>query len=383
MERLYYSRIESDTNRYRDILRGKARENLRNYINHSDSLVGKKGDQIVSIPVPSIELPSFRFGRGVRGVGAGEGEKGAPITPPDEADGADPGTEGGRHFREVEVTMDEIANWLEEEIELPNILPRKQGNITEKTLTSRGIQTARSNRLHFQRSYLEALKKGLSQQEALIYIDARPHARWRSYKERETQSAKAVIVHIMDASGSMSGEKKQWARITSFWIEYLIKRRYKVVEYLYILHDTKAEEVDGEAFYHTTTSGGTHISSAYELLKQKLNERYPPDDWNIFVLQFSDGENYTTDNSKCTELMKDLLPNVRFFAYFQMGETFFSGPNVNEALANQFKSALFNAQNKVDWESEPGQRRLVVETIKDRDGIYGAIVKTLGKKKAS
>ena len=69
-------KIERDTNRFHEIVRGKVRERLRKYITHSE-MIGRKGKDLVSIPLPQLDVPHFRFGKnGSKGVGRGEGEVG-------------------------------------------------------------------------------------------------------------------------------------------------------------------------------------------------------------------------------------------------------------------------------------------------------------------
>src|SRR5215475_293444 len=75
--------IEQDYLRFRQIVRGKIKQDLKKYISQGE-LIGKKGKDFVSIPIPQIEMPSFRFGRrNTGGVGQGEGEPGTALSPGD------------------------------------------------------------------------------------------------------------------------------------------------------------------------------------------------------------------------------------------------------------------------------------------------------------
>ena len=116
-------RIERDRARFREIVRGRLRKDLRKYLS-STELLGRRGDKVVSIPVPQIELPRFRFGdNSKQGVGQGPGENGTPLSG-DEQDGDGAGGAGeqeGRHILEVDVELEELAEMLGEELELPNI----------------------------------------------------------------------------------------------------------------------------------------------------------------------------------------------------------------------------------------------------------------------
>ncbi|MEZ5951245.1 MAG: DUF444 family protein [Planctomycetaceae bacterium] len=117
--------IERDLQRFKHIVKGKVRENLRKYITHGEML-GRKGRETVSIPVPNIDIPHFRHGKkGSGGTGQGEGEIGQSLGPGQPEDGTgDAGSEKGQHIREVEVTLEELASMLGAELELPNIIPK-------------------------------------------------------------------------------------------------------------------------------------------------------------------------------------------------------------------------------------------------------------------
>src|SRR2546425_9903861 len=119
--------IEQDYLRFRQIVRGKIKQDLKKYISQGE-LIGKKGKDYVSIPIPQIEMPNFRFGRrNTGGVGQGEGDPGTPLSPGDvdENGSGQAGNAPGAHILEVDLTMDEIAQILAEELELPRIQPKR------------------------------------------------------------------------------------------------------------------------------------------------------------------------------------------------------------------------------------------------------------------
>ena len=116
-------RIDPDHRRFRDIVRGKIKQDLRKYISQGE-LIGRKGKDLVSIPLPQINVPRFRFGSRDRGgVGQGSGDVGDSLGKGDpNADGSgQAGKDAGEHVLEVDVTLDELADILGEELELPAI----------------------------------------------------------------------------------------------------------------------------------------------------------------------------------------------------------------------------------------------------------------------
>ena len=112
----------------------------------------------------------------------------------------------------------------------------------------------------------------------------------------------------MDVSGSMTDDQKEIVRTEAFWIDTWLKSQYDGVTTRYIIHDAVAREVDEHTFYHTRESGGTRISSAYNLRQQDHRREYPPTDWNIYFFHFSDGDNWGEDNRQCISLLRDTLP---------------------------------------------------------------------------
>src|SRR5436190_13198364 len=249
-------KIERDHQRFRKLVRGKVKSNLGKYISRGE-MIGKKGKDLVSIPLPSIELPQFRYGqKGSGGVGQGEGDPGQPLTAPQDDSEGNAGDQPGGHILEVDLTMEELAEILGEELALPRIEPRGQKNIvTEKdkytSIRSVGPESLR----HFKRTYRRALKRQISagtyDPNSPMVIPVREDKQYRSWKEVPKPDSVACVVYVMDVSGSMTDEQKEIVRIESFWIDTWIKRHYKGVDTVYIIHDAVAQEVDEHRFYNT------------------------------------------------------------------------------------------------------------------------------------
>jgi sporulation protein YhbH len=364
-------RIEQDASRFRQIVRGKVRENLRKYMS-SGELIGRQGGQLVSIPIPQIQLPQFRFGSHQGGgVGQGDGEEGTPIgfDPDQPGEGEEAGNLPGDHIMEVEVTLEELARMLSDELELPNIKPKGKENIESFVDRYTGIRRVGPESLrHFKRTYREALKRQISMGgysfERPMVIPVREDKRYRSWKSYYRPDSNAVIIYMMDVSGSMYEQKKEIVRLTAFWIDTWLRSQYQKVDVRYIVHDAAAREVDQQTFYHTRESGGTAISSAFRLCAEMIEEEYSPSDWNIYAFQFSDGDNWADDNEQCVRLLADtILPDVNLFCY---GEV--RGP----IGLSQYMDTL----NDLDFEDKD---RLTTTAIRDKDNIYDAIKVFLGK----
>jgi len=322
-------KIDQDHSRFRNIVRGKIRQNLRRYISQGEML-GRKGKDLVSIPIPHIEIPRFTFGDKQQG-GVGQGE----------------------------------------ELELPAIENKGKSRIVAAKDRYTGIRRVGPESLrHFKRTYKEALRRAIAagsyNPENPVVVPQKEDKRFRSWKEDHEPVANAVIIYMMDVSGSMGDEQKEIVRIESFWIDTWLRRQYQGLESRYIIHDAVAREVDRETFFKTRESGGTMISSAYKLAAQLIDEHYPSDEWNIYPFHFSDGDNWSMDDTlTCVELLKrEILPKVNLFAYGQVESPYGSGQFIKD-LREHFSS----------------EDAVIVSEIRDRDAIVGSIKDFLGKGK--
>ena len=365
------TRIEKDHSRFRNIIRGRIKRNLRKYIT-SGEMIGKKGRDLVSIPVPHINIPHFRHDpRQSGGVGQGEGDVGTPIG---RGDGDEPGAAGqgeGQHILEVDITLEELAQMLADELELPNIEPKgKKSVVSEKDRYTGIAKSGPESLRHFKRTYKQALRRHLISQtynpKDPIIVPIHEDRRYRTWKTKVEPEAAAVIMYMMDDSGSMGDEQKEIVRIESFWIDTWLRYQYKNIETRYIIHDAVAREVDQQTFYHTRESGGTVISSAYKLASQIVRDEYPVEDWNIYMFHFSDGDNWgEVDTDECVSTLKDqILPVVNMFCYGQVESPYGSGQFMHD-LVDHF----------------PEAENLILSEIADKEAIYPSIKEFLGKGK--
>jgi sporulation protein YhbH len=364
--------IDRDNQRFKEIVRGKVRGNLKKYITHGEVL-GKQGREVVSIPVPNIEIPRFRHGqKGSGGIGQGDGDVGQPIgRGQDDGDGhGEAGDAPGQHIREAELTIDELAQMLGEELKLPKIEPKGQNTIKSiKTKYDSIRQTGPDSLRHFKRTYKRALRRLMSSNlydpKQPIVIPTREDERFRAWNENPEPQANAAIVYIMDVSGSMTDEQKEIVRTEAFWIDTWLKSQYDGVQRRYVVHDAVAHEVDEDTFYRTRESGGTRISSAYVKSRAIIERDFPPSDWNIYVFQFSDGDNWGEDNTQCLKALQEFfLTTCNLVCYGQVESPYGSGDYLRE-----LRKIAGN------WEN------LVLSEIKDKDGIYDSIRTFLGKGK--
>ncbi len=366
--------IERDQRRFKQIVRGKIRENLRKYITQGE-MIGRRGRDLISIPVPQLDVPRFRYGQnGSGGVGQGDGEPGDPV-----GKGGDPangkgeaGSEpGGGHLLEVEVTLEELAEILGDELCLPRIEPKGSANIREEKAKYNSIRkTGPESLRHFKRTFLQALKRqiatGTYQPLAPRVIPIKEDKRYRSWSTVQQPETNAAVIYLMDVSGSMTDQQKDIVRTEAFWIDTWLGSQYGGIERRYIIHDAVAKQVDEHTFYHTRESGGTRISSAYKECIALVDRDFPPAEWNIYCFQFSDGDNWGEDNQESLQLLRErILPVANLFCYGQVESPYGSGEFIR-ALESTFGA---------------DHATLVLSEIEDKEAIFDSIKAFLGKGK--
>lgn len=359
-------RIHNDHSRFNDVVRGRIKKNLKDYIKNGE-FISKQGNEKIAVPISRVDLPHFRYSdKSQGGVGQGEGQKGDLLGAKDKNKAGNvkkAGSETADHALEVEVSLSELADMLGEELGLLHIEKRGSHRLKSETINYSGIHTSGPNALrHFKRSYKNALRRqiamGIYDHQNPVIIPIKEDMRYRSFKRHIRPESNAVIIYMMDVSGSMGDEQKEIVRIESFWIDTWLRRHYDGIDCRYIIHDAMAKEVDRHTFFHTRESGGTMISSAYRLCADIIKADYPSENWNIYPFHFSDGDNWSVDDTRlCVGLLKKrILPVVNQFSYGQVESPYGSGQFIKD-LREQLKS----------------HDKLALSEVKDREGIYQSI----------
>lgn len=187
---------------------------------------------------------------------------------------------------------------------------------------------------------------------------------YRSWKPVKKPDANAAIIYMMDVSGSMGHEQKELVRLEAFWIDAWLRRNYEGIESRYVVHDVHAQEVDRETFFHIREDGGTKISSAFKCCHDMVDKHYHPDEWNVYLFHFSDGDNSSESDSRecCNILREHLLPRSNQFGYCQVASAYGSG-----AFINTLREQLSDAEN------------MVATRVNTKDDIYDSIKEFFAK----
>ena len=150
-------------------------------------------------------------------------------------------------------------------------------------------------------------------------------------------------------------------RLASFWIDTWLTSQYTGVERRFIIHDAAAREVDEETFFHTRESGGTRISSAYELCLKLIRESFPPQEYNLYPFHFTDGDNFSDDDENALKFLSELVPMANLFCYGQVETVYGSGQFLHLVKDKAF-----------------GEEKVRCAALKDRESIYDALKTFLG-----
>lgn len=350
-------RGRKDARRHREKQREAIIEKLPEII-ANESIITRKKNKTIKIPIRSIDLPHLRpkTGEESEGIGQGDGQQGDIIGHrPGQGQGrpGEPGQEPGKDYIETEVEIEEIIELMLEDLGLPQLeekevkellvnLGFKIGGIVRSgpwPLLNRRATGQEGMRRFY--SFLEALEaetgldkltcyNALKQAEGLLekaieilkqnqvtlkestitpfLIPETDDLRYQKIEQDTENQSNAVIIAMMDVSGSMGDMKKYLARSMLFWLVSFLEKLYRNVEVRFIIHHSTAKLVDEEEFFKTGESGGTNCYTAYELANSLINTDYPTSRWNVYVWHFSDGEDGNT--GRTIEEMGKLISNM-------------------------------------------------------------------------
>ncbi|WIO74950.1 YeaH/YhbH family protein [Porticoccaceae bacterium LTM1] len=142
---------------------------------------------------------------------------------------------------------------------------------------------------------------------------------YRRHRKEPIPTSKAVMFCLMDVSGSMDQKTKDLAKRFFILLYLFLARNYDKTDVVFIRHHTTAKEVDEEEFFYSRETGGTVVSSALDMMKQIIDDRYPVSEWNIYGAQASDGDNWPEDCGRCIQVLgQSILPLVQYYSYIEI-----------------------------------------------------------------
>ncbi len=368
-----YRRGPIDQARHNEKVKEAIKANLQDIISE-EAIISSDGKRVVKVPVRSLELPHFRFDPNKSrqaGQGSGKGEPGeqgsedGQTVGPGRGKGA--GDQPGLDYFEADVTVDELADVLFEDLSLPFMENKGGQELEAPDIQFTDLRKSGSlANLDKKRTIIQNIRRnamgGHPAYESLRDEDLR-YRTWQSDVRRESN---AVVIAMRDVSGSMGEFEKYITRSFYFWMVRFLRTKYSNVQLVFITHHTEAKEVDEETFFKSGESGGTKVSSAYQLALKVIRERYSPQLWNIYPIHFSDGDNWgEKDNNLCVELVYKLIDMSNLFGYGEIQEGGYRS-----------LSTLMSAFQNIRTE------RFIGVTITDRKDVYPALKRFFARREA-
>ena len=328
-------RSASDRSRHKK----KIEEAIKDGIHHivsDESIIGKDGKKKFKIPVRGIKEYRFVYSDNSQNPRAATApgkniQKGQQIGKDQNQgqkskNGEKPSNEKGEEFYEVEITLEELAYYLFNDMELPDLEKKTIKNITGNKYQRHGYRPKGIRpRLDKKKTAIQRLKRKAAQKkenESVGEEERFPYREndltFRHIREVKKHSSNAVIFFVMDISGSMTKDKKFLARSFFFLLYQFINQRYKTLEVVFVSHDTQAYEVSEDQFFKRGSSGGTIVSSAIKKVDEIINQRYHPDAWNIYTFQCSDGDNWPDDMEAMMESAETVRKKCQLYGYCEI-----------------------------------------------------------------
>jgi sporulation protein YhbH len=327
-------RSASDRARHKNKIEKAIKEGIHNIVSE-ESIIGQDGKKKIKIPVKGIKQYRFMYGQGPgsKGVGSAQGkdiQKGQVIqkgSQQNQSPGDKAGNEKGEDYYDVEVTLEELAKYLFEDLNLPDLQKKHSDTVFSERIKRKGY---RSQGIRVRLSKKETLKNKIKRQkmsEKEGTFDPESDERFPFHEDdlrykhidiKKKPVTNAVIFFIMDVSGSMSKDKKFLARSFFFLLYQFIRFKYEKVDLVFISHTTEGSEVSEDDFFKKASSGGTYISSGLLKELEIVEKRYPKNSWNIYSFHCSDGENWPDDNQRAIDSMKKIIDISQMSAYIQI-----------------------------------------------------------------
>jgi sporulation protein YhbH len=318
-----FSRGARDWLRHNEKVRESVKASLPKLIGEQD-VFNRSGDHTVMVPVRFLEHARFRLADADKqtGVGQGKGEPGNVLRPaqpqPGEGEGQGAGGSGEGEVRFVmEIKIDDIIDWLCDELKLPDLKPRSSPHVDDADFVREGLDKHGPRaRLDRRRTMKEAVKRRAVQDDAPAFTNE--DLRFRQLVRRNNPALNAVVIFALDVSASMAEAQRKLAKTFFFFALHGIRRQYAKVETVFVAHTVNAWEFGESEFFEVTASGGTAASSAFNLSLDLIHERYDPSRYNCYLFYASDGDNFSEDRGAAHGALKELSTLTNYIGYLEV-----------------------------------------------------------------
>ena len=367
-----------DQERHKERVKDAIKKNLGSIVSN-ESIILSDGKRTVKVPIRSLDEYKFRYDhRKKKHVGQGDGKTKVGDVIGRESDGQPgpgkgpgAGDSAGQDYYEADVEIDEIAKLVFEDLHLPYLEEKAKRAIPSKTTKFTEIRRSGIlSNLDKRHTILENIKRQAREGGGAKFGNVKKEdLRFKTWEETVQYESNAVVMAMMDVSGSMGEFKKYIARSFYFWMVRFLRTKYDKVDIVFISHHTEAKEVTEDQFFTQGESGGTVVSSAYKLALDIIAERYNARDWNVYPFHFSDGDNYYSDNDEAVKLADELIKTCNLFGYGEIGEEgATSYRRSSGALLSIFSDRL------------KSKERFIGVRIDDKEDVYPALKEFFGKR---
>ncbi len=318
-----------DQQRHQEKVQEAIRNNLPDLVTE-ENIVMSNGREVVKIPIRSLDEYKIRYNYDKNkhvGQGDGESQVGDVVARDGSANQKGPGKgqgagdQAGEDYFEAEVSLMDIEEALFKELELPNLKKKeKSENVVEDIEFNDIRKTGLMGNIDKKRTMMTAYKRNAMTGKASFHPIYREDLKFKTWNEIIKPDSKAVVLAMMDTSGSMGLWEKYMARSFFFWMTRFLRTKYETVDIEFIAHHTEAKVVSEEDFFSKGESGGTICSSAYRKSLELIETKYDPAKYNIYPFHFSDGDNLTSDNARCVKLVEELMKVSNMFGYGEVNQ---------------------------------------------------------------
>ncbi|BBN99556.1 sporulation protein YhbH [Sporolactobacillus terrae] len=316
---------EEDQRRHKEKVKDAIKNNLPDLIS-SENIILSDGKKMTRIPIRSLDEYKLRYNFDkTKHVGQGNGKSKvgdviAKAPGKQQAQGGGKGKGAGDRpgidYYEANISIMEIEKLFFKELELPHLKRKQEPDITVQSIDYRDIRRkGLMGNIDKRRTILSAIKRNARSGKTSIHPIIEDDLRFKTWETIVKPESRAVVLALMDTSGSMGIWEKYIARSFFFWMTRFLRTKYEKVSIQFIAHHTEASVVTQEDFFTKGESGGTICSSAYLKALELINASYPPAKYNIYPFHFSDGDNLSSDNPKCVRLVKEIMDITDFFGY--------------------------------------------------------------------
>lgn len=330
-----------DQQRHQEKVQDAIQKNLPDLVSE-ENIIMSNGRDVIKIPIRSLDEYKIRYNHDKNkhvGQGDGDSQVGDIVARDGSAQegagsGQGAGDKAGEDYYEAEVSIMELEKMLFKELELPNLKQKEKDNLVIEDIEFNDIRKkGLMGNVDKKRTILTALKRNAMEGNPGISPIYNDDLRFKTWNEIVKPDSKAVVIAMMDTSGSMGKWEKYMARSFFFWMTRFLRTKYEKVEIEFIAHHTEAIVVSEEDFFSKGESGGTICSSVYRKALELIDEKYEPSRYNIYPFHFSDGDNLTSDNGRCLKLVNELMEVSSMFGYGEVNQY-----NRHSTLMNAYKN---------------------------------------------